>query len=343
MPEMSIDQQVMMTLAALAYADETPLAGETVADQEARVLGTLNSDPTYGLTQVATTRDWQALWVGISDDDERSNLAFIAKSRLAPNTYAVAIRGTDFGLFMDKVEDFDVATMLPFAFPPETKISHGAQDAFAKVIEAICVTQSAATLADTSLVQALTQLIAATPNGNKTTIYVTGHSLGGAMATTLSLFLLSQHWPDVIFQVYTFAAPTAGDAAFAQAFDDAFRYVSTTDNSSWRVVNAFDVVPNAWQTLQAVEDSYYPPPGPAASYMVRLLIDGMGLAAADNAYVQPNQPGSGHAVVLNADYRLYDPGDTAGDLHAFLGQLAFQHGCNAYLHLLGAPLVKFAP
>jgi Lipase (class 3) len=244
---------------------------------------------------------------------------------------------------MDKVEDFDVAEMHPFDYAAGTRISNGAQDAIAKVIGAMCVTESAGSLTGTTLVQALTQLIAATPKGSLTTLYLTGHSLGGAIATTVSLYLLSQHWPDVIFQVYTFAAPTAGDAAFAQAFDIAFPNVATTDNSSWRVINAFDVVPNAWQTLETVEKTYYPAPGPAASFMVKVLIDGMGFAAGGNAYVQPNQPAGGHAVVLNADYRLYDPGDTAGDLHAFLGQLAFQHGCSAYLQLLGAPLVKFAP
>ena len=45
--------------------------------------------------------------------------------------------------------------------------------------------------------------------GDRTTIYVTGHSLGGCATTTVALYLqaaLTNH----VFQVYTFAGPTAG-------------------------------------------------------------------------------------------------------------------------------------
>ena len=56
------------------------------------------------------------------------------------------------------------------------------------------------------------------------TFYVTGHSLGGALATTVSLFLFAQTWraPIPIFAVYTFAAPTAGDQNFADWFKKQF-------------------------------------------------------------------------------------------------------------------------
>lgn len=145
----------------------------------------------------------------------------------------------------------------------------------------------------------------------------------------------------MVFQVYTFAAPTAGDQQFASAFDAAFPNTADRVDSSWRVYNAFDVVPNAWQTL-ALVDSYYPsPPGPKATLAVTMLLGGIRLYAQGHAYVQPNAAGTTGAVRINANYTENDPAHTAPELAAFLGQLGFQHGCDTYLTLLDAPSVQF--
>jgi hypothetical protein len=340
---MASEIQVMMTLAALAYTDEAAAsAAESVADQEERILYDLNTDASYGLTQVATTSDWEAVWVGLSSDTERSNLTYIARSSSVANTYAVAVRGSDFGLFMDSIEDFDVSATVPFG---GGAISVGAEDAYSKITTAVCAAPSAGDLQGMTLFQALHHLVEiAGDSDSPATIYVTGHSLGGAIASAVSLGLVAEQWENaVVFQVYTYAAPTAGTQTFADAFDAAFNGASSATNSSWRVVNAYDVVPNAWQSIDAVE-AYYPnPPGPAATFTTKLLLRGVALLANGNAYVQPNRPGSGHAIVLNSDYRLYDPGDIAFDLNAFFGQLGYQHGCDTYLQLLGAPTVRFKP
>jgi triacylglycerol lipase len=71
--------------------------------------------------------------------------------------------------------------------------------------------------------------------GTYTTLYITGHSLGAALAVVAA--------PDLIEQtefkqpvVYTFAGPRAGDPTFAALYNGA---VSTC----WRVVNTNDEVP----------------------------------------------------------------------------------------------------
>lgn len=66
------------------------------------------------------------------------------------------------------------------------------------------------------------------------TLYVTGHSLGGALATLCALDAAA----GTKFRhpvVYTFAAPRAGDPAFAKAYDGKIA-------RSFRVHNEFDVV-----------------------------------------------------------------------------------------------------
>ena len=59
------DIQVMMTLASFATAATTPLpgGGETVGQQQQRMLATINQQ--LGNTDIATAGNWQAVWVGV--------------------------------------------------------------------------------------------------------------------------------------------------------------------------------------------------------------------------------------------------------------------------------------
>ena len=70
-----------------------------------------------------------------------------------------------------------------------------------------------------------------------TSIDVTAHSLGGALAT---LYVLENAKEDKIPNqvLYTFASPMVGDATFAAAFD-------ALGLTSWRIVNEPDLVPKA--------------------------------------------------------------------------------------------------
>jgi triacylglycerol lipase len=79
--------------------------------------------------------------------------------------------------------------------------------------------------------------VAALPPG--LTLYVTGHSLGGALAELAVLDIAV----NTAFQspiMYTLASPRAGDPDFANRFDNV---VVTNNTSSWRIVNMGDLVP----------------------------------------------------------------------------------------------------
>ncbi|CAL8471597.1 g11139 [Coccomyxa elongata] len=70
-------------------------------------------------------------------------------------------------------------------------------------------------------------------------VYVTGHSLGGALATLCSFELANRryrHGGEPEITMYNYGSPRVGNAAFARAYDR-----SVPD--SWRVTNRLDVIP----------------------------------------------------------------------------------------------------
>ena len=82
-------------------------------------------------------------------------------------------------------------------------------------------------------------------------LFITGHSLGGALATVAALdAAISSPFAKPI--VYTFGSPRVGDPAFADAFD-----ARVAD--SWRVINAFDIVPllPPEQIYDALQQRYF--------------------------------------------------------------------------------------
>lgn len=70
-------------------------------------------------------------------------------------------------------------------------------------------------------------------------IWITGHSLGGALAVLFTALLLDSGEP--VTGLYTFGAPRVGDHPFAQAFD---RRMHALGAHHHRVVNQGDLVPH---------------------------------------------------------------------------------------------------
>ena len=212
-----------------------------------------------------------------------ANLAYIAQGPNDGNgsVYALVLRGTVMDDLLDQLEDLQVGLLVPFlpeGTPPMWPlplISLGASLAYGAIVS------------NTDL---QTQLAALKPD----TLYVVGHSLGGAMATTIALYLQQQASAGNLsigtIQPYTFAAPTAGDATFATWFDKQFPKAVCT-------YNKYDVVPTAWATLASLPENwqsnpFYPPsPGPTAKpdNTVGAEIAKMVALAKGNTYVQPTQ------------------------------------------------------
>jgi triacylglycerol lipase len=83
-----------------------------------------------------------------------------------------------------------------------------------------------------ALLTAVNELI---DTGDVSTLYVTGHSLGGALAVLATPELWARTPLEPI--MYNFAAPRVGDAWFRQRYNELIR-------NSWRTVNRHDLVPD---------------------------------------------------------------------------------------------------
>jgi hypothetical protein len=73
------------------------------------------------------------------------------------------------------------------------------------------------------------------PDGSSSKVFLTGHSLGGALAMLAARELWRER--QLLPVTYTFGQPRVGNAAFAQGFDLALRALT------FRVVYADDIVP----------------------------------------------------------------------------------------------------
>ncbi|MFD8479489.1 IPT/TIG domain-containing protein [Kitasatospora sp. NPDC059673] len=319
-----ITPQAAMTLAAIAATAATPRpSGETVAEQQSRIF--LGVSEQLAESSLATGDDWVLRWLALSPDN--ANMAYLAASR-SSNAFAVVLRGTVANV-TDLLEDLDVGTVVPFTAagspPAPVAVSKGAMEAFTQV-----VTMSAGGV---TLRQALAEAFVGTES--KPTVYVIGHSLGGCIATMVAPYLRAQHWQGATprFGLCTFAAPTAGGQDFA-AYVDFLDWVVNE-----RYYNAWDLVPQAWTSLDDAKKWYPHPPGPEANEDVKAVITAIAALRGPHVYAQP-----GTAHLLHPDYKSdYNHAMVRKTLQDFMGQVAFQHANSTYLGLLGARDVLSGP
>jgi triacylglycerol lipase len=99
------------------------------------------------------------------------------------------------------------------------------------------------------MLDAITELNA----GEKTRLFLTGHSLGGALAV-LAAALLHFREGQRIAGVFTYGQPRLGDSAFSTAFDQALGAVT------FRFVNDLDVVPHVPPTRLPARHVLQAPP-----------------------------------------------------------------------------------
>lgn len=158
------------------------------------------------------------------------------------------------------------------------------------------------------------------------TIQVIGHSLGGALASVLALYL-SSRYQEKIVQCHTFAAPTAGNVAFSEYFDNQL------SNRAIRVFNTLDIVPYAWnaESLRQIESIYAPAINTPASLMEK--IENAVSLTKDLAYSQPGNLSNSLSFQLTGSIsEQLIQSSTA--LTAFDLQVDYQHN-DAYIALLG--------
>jgi hypothetical protein len=155
----------------------------------------------------------------------------------------------------------------------------------------------------------LGSFLASVPRGS--TVAVTGHSKGGALALATALWL-HENWAPTRggeIECFSFAGPTAGNAAFAR------RYEAALGKHTHRIVNPLDLVPHAWarddlERIAGVYGQLGPP------------IEVLAKSVAEHGYTHVN------GTTLTLPEAPVD-----GDLHQ---QIVHQH-LDAYLRAAGLP------
>jgi triacylglycerol lipase len=290
--------QIMMTLSAFAYADPGDIATNFLAD------------PSY-----ATQGLWSLVWGPCVTPDTAANLVYVAQYKGGSDVvYAVVIRGTvltfSLATLVDLYEDLDVGTQDAWDYPavPGAAVANGTMYGLN------ALTQLSSN--DTTLLDFLAQL----PAG---CLFVTGHSLGGCLTSVLAPWLqyqLSLLKSGLYVVPFTFAAPTAGNAAFADWYTQSF------SAGSWRYCNTIDMVPMAWNNLSEIKN-LFSAPGPSCPLAMEGVIDMVNgwLNDVDQvSYAQTNGPGT---PLANQPTAMTD----------WFSEVGLQHSHLTYLAILNAP------
>lgn len=303
--------QVCMTLAGMAYAGDA-------AD-----ISALLADPGY-----ATGNNWQLVWYGATPD----NLMYMVQDRQQPENYVITIRGTVWGKIEDLIEDLDVFVTTPWPYGPG-QVSNG-------ILKGITALQNLTNTSGQTLFDFLQQ-----QNNGTLQITVTGHSLGGALAGAYALYLQQALTLPATWQIYTFAAPTVGDATFVN------HYSSVFDTNAFRIFNNKDIVPHGFGDLTTIISEQVPV---ALGFLMSLMVGVILKTVEDKltekqiSYVQPSLPdtvisldNSLHPVPPLPPVTLTSPAKTLAELEPWF---AYQHSHQTYLQLLDTtPLPSVVP
>jgi triacylglycerol lipase len=238
-----MDAKTAVTLAAISYCDN--------------VQATLK----------AALPGWTAPWV--PDQAINGNLAFVAYD--GGSQYAVAIRGSllnfTWGAFENWFnQDLNVFYQVPWTIGGDNSamIAQGASDGL-NDLNSLVDSSSGSPVSMIDFLEGLSNI-------GTSSLAVTGHSLGGNLATVLApwIYYTLQNAGTAMpsMSVYTFAAPAAGNKSFANDYDSLFK------SSSWRYQMENDIVPMFPIFSQMVVMSGWYSPAPLAE-KIFTTVDGV--------------------------------------------------------------------
>jgi hypothetical protein len=279
---------------------------------------------------------WKIIWNPASAG---GNYAFAAAN---DNKYVVAIRGSLLQFSRDAFnnwieQDLHVAKQQDWPFADSgsrAKISQGSYEGWRNMNEMNDKGKTLWQLLD-SVIKPDTELL------------ITGHSLGGNLATVYASWL---SWnfnkdgnPQHNINVITFAAPAAGNADFANDFNQKFP-------KSVRVENILDIVPK-FPVAESIGDlvKLYEP-APAATKIetgfsfvsvklstvfstLEITLKGLELINGNSVYTQTN--GSGYPVTIKLSGK-----NNKDEIADWFAEAGYQHGIIQYAAALGAPVIE---
>lgn len=222
----------MVSFSYLAYVDEIVLPQPSDAQIKKDIEAAMPSvRPVLG--------SWSIVWGPVSYTVPGAvypeNLMYVVKLESSTETqYVAAIRGTNGKVLLDWLfEDFDIIQTIPWStFAPNASGPGNISESTSIGLTILLNMLDPVTFQ--TLVQFLkSEMLSAGPLPvNPISLCVTGHSLGGTLASALALYLRDnqQAWDPTSKATVTtihFAAPTAGDSDFATHFNNTFLYTGT--------------------------------------------------------------------------------------------------------------------
>jgi hypothetical protein len=311
--------ELAMTLSTLAYVEENRIASQQ------QMIDEINA----GL-DAAGYASWRVAW-GPAFNADRSNMLYAAQNS-ETGALAVSIRGSDFSFWLNWLQNLAVIRLVPYdEFVPTAgktaQIAVGTAVGLRQILGARDGTKSL----ETFLTEA--------PQRGKP-ILITGHSLGGCLASVLAPCVANWTGSASGVSVYTIAAPSPGNEDFAAYYNSLFTDQSG-HSTAFRFFNSLDVVPNAWASLDTVK-SYYPPLILCPPNIGRIV--DRAEEAVGGKYRQLGDLAVGSAIELSG--AIITPlAMNRGRLEVnafenalFLWEAAQQHACTTYQALLQTPL-----
>jgi len=278
---------------------------------------------------------WKLIW---NPEEVGGNYAFIATDE---NIYAIAIRGSlikfDWAAFDNWIyNDLNVASQKEWLYDSDSnksKISKGAYEGW----------ENLSKLTDKTSGKNLLTFLKENTEGKKP-ILITGHSLGGNLATVYASYLSNIFQKDNFstdsINVITFAAPAAGNKVFADDFNASFP-------NSVRVENTNDIVPKFPVSGKITDLGNLYSPSPDASAisvghknvtmklsavftMVGAALDLLEITAGLSSYSQTN--GNGNLITVNLSGK-----NNSNEVSGWFAEAGYQHGITQYAIALGVP------
>jgi hypothetical protein len=302
---------VNMTLAALCYAGENNPNVSEIRDSLILQL----SDSTY-----ATDGKWKLAWgPGISPG--RGNMMYVAVDTTSDTIYyTIAVRGTDWKFPSNIVEDMEVWKLVKYPYG-------GSGDSIAK--GSLAGLDTLLSTVDPVSGQNLESFLNNIPSGHLK-MFITGHSLGGALATLLTAWFVDRGYTNKFaLETYTFAAPTVGNASFVNRFHS---ILLAANAQSHRVVNSKDLVPYGWAGLGNVVTNSIPTTVPLS---IALVIDAIQLYL-DSHGIKYKHVETRQSIGTLIPTHCYGGSEEVN----YFCWVGFEHAHNNYLRLLHADTVK---
>jgi hypothetical protein len=281
---------------------------------------------------------WKIIW---NHAPINSNYAFLVTDQ---TNYALVVRGSLMQFNRDAFDnwiyqDLNVVVQKDWPFTDNgggAKISQGAYDGW----------QNLCALKDTVINKTLKEMVDSVVSDN-TPLYITGHSLGGNLATVYASWLFTElkksGKPRNNIHVMTFGAPAAGNQLFASDFNKKFP-------NSLRVENTNDIV-TKFPVAESIGDmgSLYKP-APSAYEIevgykfltvklstlfttIKYALKALELTNGNSTFTQTNGLGKQITIPLSGK-------NNSNDIGSWFAEAAYQHSIVQYAAMIGAPVLK---